>query len=244
MTPSDSIEETAPTVDEAVRQALAKLGAQQDDVTIEVLSTPRSGVLGLGARPARVRVTRRAPAGARSGVMSPPPAPPLRATPPEMRRPEAPPREEPGDAPRKEQRGQAANVSDALPREDRRDPTGNDRSAPPANDRREPPRDAAGGPARQERGERRPERSDTPRQPPRRVRSEPQGHERSEVQGQDRRTPARTAPRPSAPDERGDGGARDDRDAREGRDEQRDNGRAEGAPRSGRGRAGGPARNV
>ena len=59
MTPSDSIEETAPTVDEAVRQALAKLGAQQDDVTIEVLSTPRAGVLGLGVRQARVRVTRR-----------------------------------------------------------------------------------------------------------------------------------------------------------------------------------------
>src|SRR6266851_3888773 len=75
MTPSDSIEETAPTVDEAVRQALAKLGAQQDDVTIEVLSTPRAGVLGLGVRQARVRVTRREPEAARSGVASPPPAP-------------------------------------------------------------------------------------------------------------------------------------------------------------------------
>src|SRR6266851_2475655 len=75
MTPSDSIEETAPTVDEAVRQALAKLGAQQDDVTIEVLSTPRAGVLGLGVRQARVRVTSREPEAARSGVASPPPAP-------------------------------------------------------------------------------------------------------------------------------------------------------------------------
>src|SRR5579859_2391170 len=89
MISSDSIEASAATIDQAISQALAQLGAEQDDVTIEVLSTPRSGVLGLGARPARVRVTRRAPAGARSGVMSPPPAPPLRPTPPEMRRPDA-----------------------------------------------------------------------------------------------------------------------------------------------------------
>ena len=90
MTPSDSIEATAPTVDQAISQALDQLGAHQDDVTIEVLSTPRSGVLGLGARPARVRVTRRAPEIARSTVQSPPPAPPLRRTPPESR-PPAPP---------------------------------------------------------------------------------------------------------------------------------------------------------
>src|SRR5713226_8371871 len=73
---TDSIEVTAPTVDAAIQQALEQLGAQADDVTIEVLSTPRSGVLGLGARQAKVRVTRRAPEAAHSAVMSPPPAPP------------------------------------------------------------------------------------------------------------------------------------------------------------------------
>jgi spoIIIJ-associated protein len=225
MSSSDSIETSAATIDQAIGQALAQLGAEQDDVTIEVLSTPRSGVLGLGARPARVRVTRLAPAGARSGVMSPPPAPPPPA-PPQPR--EAPLREEPGDAPRKEQRGQEAKMSDAPPREDRR----------------EPPQIAAGGPARQERGERRPERSDTPPQPPRRERSELQGQSRSELQGQARSEvqgqDRRTAPRTSPPDGRG-AGARDDRDAREGRDEPRDSGRAEGTPRPRRGRAGGPS---
>ena len=75
---ADSIEVTATSVDEAISQALERLGAHADSVTIEVLSTPRSGVLGLGARPARVRVTRRAQEAARSGVMSPPPAPPPR----------------------------------------------------------------------------------------------------------------------------------------------------------------------
>jgi spoIIIJ-associated protein len=77
MKPNDSIEITAPTIDQAITQALAQLGADQDDVTIEVLSTPRAGVLGLGARQARVRVTRRAPEGASTGVTSPPPAPPV-----------------------------------------------------------------------------------------------------------------------------------------------------------------------
>jgi len=77
MNPNDSIETTARTVDQAINLALAQLGADQDDVEIEVLSTPRAGVLGLGARQARVRVTRRAPEGARSGVTSPPPAPPV-----------------------------------------------------------------------------------------------------------------------------------------------------------------------
>jgi spoIIIJ-associated protein len=77
MNPNDSIEITAPTVEQAINQALAQLGAEQDDVKIEVLITPRTGVLGLGARQARVRVTRRTPEGASTGVTSPPPAPPL-----------------------------------------------------------------------------------------------------------------------------------------------------------------------
>ena len=80
--PNEAIEVTAPSVDEAIKQALEKLGASEDDVIIQVLSTPRSGVLGLGVRQARVRVERRAPEGARSGVMSPPPAPPPRPRPP------------------------------------------------------------------------------------------------------------------------------------------------------------------
>jgi spoIIIJ-associated protein len=77
MISNDSVETTAATIDQAINQALAQLGAGQDDVEIEVLSTPRAGVLGLGARQARVRVTRRPPEVASSGVTSPPPAPPL-----------------------------------------------------------------------------------------------------------------------------------------------------------------------
>src|SRR5262249_60239647 len=75
MSTNEPIEITATTVDEAIKQALEQLAAQEDDVVIEVLATPRAGVLGLGARLARVRVTRRTSKVATSGVQSPPPAP-------------------------------------------------------------------------------------------------------------------------------------------------------------------------
>ncbi len=80
MSTIEPIEVTAATVEEAIKQALAELGASgdvtEDDVTIEVLATPRAGVLGLGARQAKIRVTLRPQAAATSGVQSPPPAPP------------------------------------------------------------------------------------------------------------------------------------------------------------------------
>jgi spoIIIJ-associated protein len=53
----------AASVEEATREALEQLGAREDEVTIEVIATPRAGVLGLGARQARVRVMRKGAAG-------------------------------------------------------------------------------------------------------------------------------------------------------------------------------------
>src|SRR6202050_3231077 len=80
MSNNDSVEVSASSVEEAIAQALEQLGAAQDDVVIEVLANPRSGVLGLGAREARVRVSRRLDGGAAtSGVTAPPPAPPPRS---------------------------------------------------------------------------------------------------------------------------------------------------------------------
>jgi spoIIIJ-associated protein len=71
MSDTDSIEVTAATVDEAIKQALDQMGASEDDVAIEILSSPRSGVLGLGARPAKVRVKRRGSSAASSAGGSP-----------------------------------------------------------------------------------------------------------------------------------------------------------------------------
>ncbi len=60
MTPNNTwIEITAPTVEDATSEGLEKLGATEADVVIEVLNLPRSGLLGLGARPAKVRIRRK-----------------------------------------------------------------------------------------------------------------------------------------------------------------------------------------
>jgi spoIIIJ-associated protein len=70
MSNMDWKEVEAASVEEATREALEQLGAREDEVTIEVIASPRAGVLGLGARQARVRVTRK---GA-EGVGANPPA--------------------------------------------------------------------------------------------------------------------------------------------------------------------------
>jgi spoIIIJ-associated protein len=121
MSNTDSIEVSGATVEEAVQQALEQLGAAEDDVVIEVLATPRAGVLGLGARDARVRVRRRPQLEARSGVTAPPPAPPPQSQAPPATRPEPPRAERPQRTERAER---------TLPRSE---------SAPP-QPRRQPPR--------------------------------------------------------------------------------------------------------
>lgn len=52
-----AVEETGKTVDEAVDRALNALGASREDVTVEVIDPGTRGMLGLGARDARVRVS-------------------------------------------------------------------------------------------------------------------------------------------------------------------------------------------
>jgi len=54
------IEISARNVEEATKQALAKLGLRLDQVEIEVLEEGKSGLLGIGAEDARIRVTENA----------------------------------------------------------------------------------------------------------------------------------------------------------------------------------------
>ncbi len=56
MTPQ-YVETEARTVEEALQSALAELGVERDQVTIKVLDEGSKGILGLGAKPAQVRVT-------------------------------------------------------------------------------------------------------------------------------------------------------------------------------------------
>lgn len=52
-----SIEKVAKNVDDAITEALIELGASTDEVDIEVISKGSKGLLGFGARNAKVRVT-------------------------------------------------------------------------------------------------------------------------------------------------------------------------------------------
>ena len=52
---------TGKTIDLAIAAALEELHMDRDNVSVEVLENPRSGFLGIGAQPARVKVTYEAP---------------------------------------------------------------------------------------------------------------------------------------------------------------------------------------
>ena len=51
------IDVTGKTEDEAIQSALAQLGMDRDDVSVEILERAKSGFLGIGSAPARVRVS-------------------------------------------------------------------------------------------------------------------------------------------------------------------------------------------
>ncbi|RAQ96775.1 RNA-binding cell elongation regulator Jag/EloR [Thermogemmatispora tikiterensis] len=60
----ESIEASGKSVEEAVQQALLRLGRRRDEVEVTVLQEPARGAFGLGSREARVRVTVRPSRGA------------------------------------------------------------------------------------------------------------------------------------------------------------------------------------
>lgn len=61
MVPDESVVVTAPSVEEAIIIGLTRLTAMREDVDIEVLDEGSRGFLSIGAREARVRLTRRPP---------------------------------------------------------------------------------------------------------------------------------------------------------------------------------------
>jgi spoIIIJ-associated protein len=65
----ESIEASGKSVDEAVQQALSRLGKRREEVDIVVLQEPVRGTFGLGSKDARVRVTIRP--GATSAIITP-----------------------------------------------------------------------------------------------------------------------------------------------------------------------------
>ena len=95
---------TGKTEDEAIAKALAQLGLDRDEVSVEILERAKKGFLGIGAAQAKVRVTYEVPDGPVQPVMKPtvppPPPPPPPPAPPRGPgggpRPAAAPRRPPG----------------------------------------------------------------------------------------------------------------------------------------------------
>lgn len=93
------IDVTGKTEDEAIRKALKQLHMDRDDVSVEILERAKSGFLGIGSSPARVRVTYgqeepEAPAAPVQPEKKPEPRPQPRPQPkpeqPKTRKPEPP----------------------------------------------------------------------------------------------------------------------------------------------------------
>lgn len=56
-----SIESSGKSVDEAIFKGLQQMGISIDEVSIEIIQTETKGILGIGAKPAKVRLTQRSP---------------------------------------------------------------------------------------------------------------------------------------------------------------------------------------
>ena len=109
------IEVTAKTEDEAIAKGLAQLGLDRDDVSVEILERGKTGFLGIGSVPAKVKLTYEAPEEPEyAAPVVEQPAPAVTNT-PEAKRPEPAPREEKPQAAVKEQ---SVSVSEAEPGED------------------------------------------------------------------------------------------------------------------------------
>ena len=95
------MEFTAKTEDEAIAKGLAQLGLDRDDVSVEILERGRTGFLGIGSVPAKVKLTYEAPdEPERPAPPRPEPAP--RPQPKPQPRPEPAPRPQPKPQPRSE----------------------------------------------------------------------------------------------------------------------------------------------
>ena len=98
------IEVTGKNEDEAIAKGLAQLGLDRDDVSLEILERGRSGFLGIGSVPAKVKLTYEAP-DEPEPVPEPAPVPPVSEQKPEPRPKPAPaqkPRPERSPQPRAE----------------------------------------------------------------------------------------------------------------------------------------------
>ena len=74
-----TLEKTARTEDEAIAAALAELGMDRDDVSVDIVERAKSGFLGIGASPAVIRVSYEAPDPVEEKAPAAPVAEPVKA---------------------------------------------------------------------------------------------------------------------------------------------------------------------
>ena len=110
------MEFTAKTEDEAIAKGLAYLGMDRDDVSVEILDRGRTGFLGIGSVPAKVKLTYEAPDEPKQEPIPEPPAEvrpapeakPQKPVPPKAPRP-APKADKPAPAPKPAPKGKAVD---------------------------------------------------------------------------------------------------------------------------------------
>ena len=110
------IDVTGKTEDEAIRRGLEQLGMDRDDVSVEILERAKSGFLGIGSNPARVRLT--------YGPEEAPVAEPAPVVKPVVQKPAEEKKVEKPSAPKaadKPQRSENAQRGDRAPRPQRTD---------------------------------------------------------------------------------------------------------------------------
>lgn len=118
------IDVTGKTEAEAIEKALAQLGLSRDDVSVEILERAKSGFLGLGSSPAKVRVTYDDPAEEeKAPVVEEPKAAPVE------KKPEVPKAQPEKKAEKKSPKPQAERKPEAAP-------------APKAEEKKEEPKAA------------------------------------------------------------------------------------------------------
>lgn len=98
MSETRSVETTAADIETAIEIGLKQLDVARESVIVEILEEPSRGILGLGARQARIRLTTAAP----PRFQASPPAPEAPPAPEPQPEPERRPRQEPRLAPRHE----------------------------------------------------------------------------------------------------------------------------------------------
>lgn len=117
------IDVTGKTEEEALRKGLEQLGMERDDVSVSILERAKSGFLGIGATPARIRITY----GPEEADMAAPAETEVKIIP---ETPAAAKKPAPAAAPKAEKPRQERPQPERAPRADRPRPEKRERSAP------------------------------------------------------------------------------------------------------------------